>query len=165
MTAKQVQEPRFLADKTATKRLSDGSKKKTVRCERTALYGVCQAITTTSSSLQAYPPTQPLKAWQLAVDNAGRPLGARFLGPEPQLNDREGQVGPANNPTQAKRRLEWATPVEQDLRPPLKTKVRSAVARNKTGKGRELWNPWIRRDVTAANGTQGYSPLARLFFP
>src|ERR1700730_8319098 len=52
---------------------------KAVRCESTALHGVCQARTTISSSLYAYPPPLRSKAEQTAVENAGRPVWARVL--------------------------------------------------------------------------------------
>src|ERR1700722_1441774 len=52
------------------------TKRKAVRCESTALYGVCQARTTTSSSLYAYPPVGPPETGRTAVENAGRALRA-----------------------------------------------------------------------------------------
>src|ERR1700722_2207555 len=49
-----------------------------VRCESTALYRVCQARTTTSSSLNAYPPTQGRKPDKRLWRTAGTPDSCGF---------------------------------------------------------------------------------------
>jgi hypothetical protein len=68
-----------LADKTPENGGTE-DKRKAVRCESTALYGVCQARTTTSSSLYAYPPPWLPETGQTAVENAGRALRALLWG-------------------------------------------------------------------------------------
>jgi hypothetical protein len=51
---------------------------KAVRCESTALYRVCQARTTTSSSLNAYPPTSASKPDKRLWRTAGNPYPRGF---------------------------------------------------------------------------------------
>ena len=66
---------------------------KTVRCESTAVDGVCQARTTTSSSLYAYPPYGVSKSnnrlWRTADGRTPRGFGlSRLIG-----NRRTGEIG------------------------------------------------------------------------
>ena len=98
-----------------------------MRCESNALYRVCQAGTTISSSFDAYAPTHAPKTGHTPVENSDGPLCMPLF--REDLTWR----------TQSHDRLSWiqATPgwkIEQGA-------LGAQMAC-------QLWNPWIRGDVT-----------------
>jgi hypothetical protein len=110
--------PAFLEQQT-NQAWGTNDESKAVRCESTALYRVCQARTTTSSSLNAYPPHKRIETGQTAVENCGNLVPARLcigklamVGADRSISSAEFRLRPGGASNKARWGTDWPGTVE-----------------------------------------------------